>query len=361
MKKIFNKTLGIGIISLTILSIGGAISNSIVNNSISTNMVETEYSIEDIYGNGFTNFALDSNGDLWAWGQNNYGQVGNGTKIDQETPVQITGTNSIINPTITVAFENVYGKNNTFIALDENGDLWGWGYNYDGQVGNGNNNNQTIPIQITGSNSINPSITIDFVNVYENSYTFIALDSNGDLWGWGWNHYGQVGNGTKSNQLTPIQITGSNSTINSEITVGFEEVCENGETNIALDENGDLWGWGNNNIGQIGTGNKINQDFPIQITGSNSIINPGIIVDFVEVYGNYATFIALDESGDLWGWGNNSDGQVGRKNKIDQTTPIQITGSNSIMNPGITVDFVEVYENGTTNFALDENGDLWGW
>jgi len=358
MKKMLNTILGIGIVGLTILSMSG-----IISSPISTNTIETEFGIVNVYENNNTFIALDSNGNLWGWGNNDYGQVGNGDTnqgINQETPIQITGSGSTTNPTIIVDFVDVYGTNGTFIALDENGDLWGWGDNEFGQVGNGENGigeTQNSPVQITDTNGGDPV----FEDVSSGLAHNIALDSNGDLWGWGFNSFGQVGNGTTIDQNIPIQITGSNSVVNPLITVGFVDVYSSDDTFIARDENNDLWGWGRNTKGQVGN-NSINiQKTPIQITGTNSV-NPTITVEFDDVYGTDDTFIALDKNKDLWGWGKNPKGQVGNGNQgTNQTIPVQITGSNSLINPTITIGFDDVYGVGKTFIARDENNDLWGW
>jgi len=345
MKKIFNKTLGIGIIGLTILLTNGLIVDSTNNSNVySINLVETNYEFVEIYKKNDTFIALDSNGDLWAWGNNDNGQIGNGNKgIDQDIPIKISDSM----PSIV----NVYGNETSNIALDSNGDLWTWGNNDNGQIGNGQGGNigdfQDTPVQITGLNSVvNPLITVGFESVYGNQSAFIALDSNGDLWGWGENNYGQVGNGNKVDQTTPIQITGSEST-NPLITVDFVEVYGESNIFIALDSNEDLWGWGRNSDGQVGSGNKIDQTTPIKISNSMPSIK--------NVFQNEITSFALDTNGDLWGWGNNAFGQVGNGEPLgkDQITPTKI--SNSM--PSIE----NVYGDGYTNFALDTNEDLWGW
>jgi len=125
-------------------------------------------------------------------------------EINQTTPTKISSAMPDI--------ENVYGNNDIGIALDIEGNLWGWGRNDNGQVGNGESGSgetQNSPVQITGANSpTGSSIIVKFTKVYEDENTNIALDEHGNLWGWGFNSSGQVGNGDLgTNQTTPVQIT----------------------------------------------------------------------------------------------------------------------------------------------------------
>jgi len=120
----------------------------------------------------------------------------------------IFGTSTNISIVNTYNFIEMYGTYKTFITLDSRGDLWDQGWNASGQIEDGTQTNQLSPVKITDDS------ILDIVNVCENNNTFIALDSNGDLWVWGWNNKGQVGNDDKGNdQTTPVQITNQPSNI----------------------------------------------------------------------------------------------------------------------------------------------------
>ena len=149
--------------------------------------------------------ALKSNGDLWAWGWNQYGQLGDGTNETSADPVQVSGGG---HEWVAIAA----GPEHT-VALKSDGTLWAWGYNLQGQLGDGtvrrtsNTPVQDIQKTITGLPSPRGSHTV-------------ALKSNGDLWAWGWNQYGQLGDGTNTHSSIPLQ---------TPITIGSKlGLCDRG-------------------------------------------------------------------------------------------------------------------------------------
>ncbi len=110
---------------------------------------------------------------------------------------------------------------------------------------------------------------------------------------------------------------------------------------MAIDESGNLWAWGENRYGQLGDGSKENRSSPVQIKASTKFKEVG-------VYGSHT--MAIDESGNLWAWGDNSYGQLGDGTKEDRSTPVQI-------NAGTKFKVVKAFRNDT--FAIDERGNLW--
>ena len=170
-------------------------------------------------------YAIDQDGSLWAWGLNNFGQIGDGTTTNRLTPVKVPGLPKITTITTTG------GYNSTAYATGEDGSLWAWGNNSSGQVGDGTGgpiniiNNRTTPYKVPGLPKIT-TITTDG--------TVYATGEDGSLWTWGANDNGQVGDGTTTNRLTPYKVPGlpKITTITGSIAV------------YATDENGTIWAWG---------------------------------------------------------------------------------------------------------------------
>ena len=271
-------------------------------------------------GGGYT-VALKSDGTLWAWGDNGYGELGDGTIIDKHTPTQIgsdTDWVSIAAPST--------GNGHT-VALKSNGTLWAWGWNYYGQLGDGTTTDSHVPEQVT-------SVSNKWVSIAAGWDHTIALKSDGTLWAWGWNGDGQLGDGTIIDKHTPTQIGSDDKWVS--ISAGSTHT-------IALKSDGTLWAWGWNNHGELGDGTIIDKHTPTQIGSDDK---------WVSIAAGYSYNIALKSDGTLWAWGWNDDGQLGDGTIIDKHTPTQI---------GSDDKWVSIAAGFTHTIALKSDGTLWAW
>ena len=291
---------------------------------------DTNFKIDKIITTGNTNIVQDTEGRIWSWGQNSYGQCGTGTTTNVTTPTQInTDTNFKIDKIITTG--------NTNIVQDTEGRIWSWGQNSYGQCGTGTTTNVTTPTQInTGTN-----FRIDKIIIAGD--TNIIQDTEGKIWSWGRNNYGQCGTGTTTNVLTPTQI-------NSETNFRINEIITTGYTNTVQDTEGKIWSWGWNAYGQCGTGNGKNVLVPTCILegmGSTDIerLNP-----------NGYTIFVKDSNGKVWSWGNNGSGKCGTNITSTFATPKCINSIEGLEN----IEFNEI--TGTDSItAVDSNGKTWVW
>ena len=196
--------------------------------------------------------ALKSDGTLWAWGYNGSGQLGDGTTNETypygtTTPVQVSKLSDVI----AIACGNFHT-----IALKSDGTVWAWGANSYGQLGDGTTTDRATPVQVSGLGGV---IAI----VSESSHT-IALKSDGTVWAWGYNGSGQLGDGTTNETYpygttTPVQV--------SKLSDVIAIACGALHT-IALKSDGTVWAWGDNGYGQLGDGTYTSSNTPVQ-----SIIN----------------------------------------------------------------------------------------
>uniref|UniRef100_A0A2R5L7B3 Putative alpha-tubulin suppressor n=1 Tax=Ornithodoros turicata TaxID=34597 RepID=A0A2R5L7B3_9ACAR len=152
------------------------------------------HQIMDVACGSHHSLALTVSGEVFAWGQNNCGQVGLGSTTNQPTPRKVT---SGIGGRRCIAI--ACGQTSSMAVL-ENGEVYGWGYNGNGQLGLGNNVNQTTPCKVTSLQGV----VIDKV-VCGYAHT-MALSDEGALYSWGANSYGQLGTGNKANQVNPVRI-----------------------------------------------------------------------------------------------------------------------------------------------------------
>ena len=193
---------------------------------------------------------VKSDGTLWAWGWNAYGQLGDGTTNSQVSPEHI-GTAS--------NWASVSAGALHTVALKSDGTLWAWGDNYYGELGDGTTTNQQSPEQI--------GTATNWASVSAGEYHTVAVKSDGTLWAWGWNAYGQLGDGTTNSQVSPEQIgTATN----------WASVAAGEYHTVALKSDGTLWAWGWNAYGQLGDNTTTDRYSPEQITSYTVTPSAGV-------------------------------------------------------------------------------------
>ena len=237
--------------------------------------------------------ALKSDGTVWAWGNNSYGQLGNGTTNNSSQPVQVmTSTNTALSNVVAVAGGNLHT-----VALRADGTVWAWGDNSYGQLGNGTTSNSSQPVQVM--TSTNTALS-NVVAVAAGSYHTVALRADGTVWAWGYNSQGQLGDGATNNSSQPVQVmTSTNAALSNVVAV-----AAGSSHTVALRADGTVWAWGNNSSGQFGNG--------------TSALSGVVAV----AAGGWHT-VALRADGTVWAWGSNDYGQLGDGTATNRNRPVQ--------------------------------------
>lgn len=335
------KCMKINIVSKVLVSLSVLFMILIVNNkmeAVTFSQYDVPYNIEFVKISKYS--AIDTSGNLWTWGGNEYGQIGDGTTTSSYVPKQVMdGT----------TFSEVSSGQGYTVAIDTSGNLWAWGCNNNGQVGNGGISNgisslndypmQTVPVKIKSGTK--------FTAISAGVFHCLAIDTSGNLWAWGCNSSGQIGNGSETNATSPVQIKSG-----TKFTKISASVCNS----LAIDTSGNLWGWGSNFHGQLGNGTQnaytSNELSPIQIKSGTK---------FKEVASGNSCSFAIDTSGNLWGCGDNSYGAVGNGGSGNAT--------HSLYGTTIQTQMVQI-KSGTyfskisaceSCLAIDTSGNLWGW
>lgn len=300
----------------------GQLGDNTVSHRSSPVQIGSDYNWSYVTTGDYYTIAIKTDGTLWAWGQNTYGELGQSDTVSRSSPVQI-GT--------LANWSKVDGGNNHVLATKTDGTLWAWGFNGNGELGNSTTISRSSPVQI-GTLSTWSSVTAG-------SNHGFAIKNDNTLWGWGRGAFGELGDNTTNNSSSPIQIGTS-----------FSTVSAGGYYTLAVKTDGTLWGWGYNNKYQLGLANTTTYSSPVQIGTGYASVSAGPDSGGL----NYATSLAVKTNGTLWGWGNNSDGQVGTDINVGSsvTSPVQV---------GTDTDWSITAAGIAHGVALKTNTTLWSW
>jgi alpha-tubulin suppressor-like RCC1 family protein len=285
--------------------------NNTINRSTPVTTFLGENNWKSITGGYYHTVALKTDGTLWTWGRNNNGQLGINNTINRSTPVTtiLGGTN----------WKSIAAGNSHTAAIKTDGTLWVWGYNFYGQLGINNTINRSTPVTTFLG-------VTDWKLVSSRGYHTTAIKSDGTLWAWGLNRsdpaisgdldFGQLGDNTSRNRSTPVTtfLGGTN----------WKSVSAGGLHTTAIKNDGTLWAWGWDYEGQLGInsgGGISNRDTPVTtiLGGTN----------WKSVYGGFRMTAAIKTDGTLWLWGNNAYGQLGINDFTNRDTPVTtILGKN---------------------------------
>ncbi|XP_030008653.1 RCC1 and BTB domain-containing protein 2 isoform X1 [Sphaeramia orbicularis] len=199
-----------------------------------------------------------------------------------------------------------YGTGPHVVIATADGEVFAWGHNGYSQLGNGTTNHGLTPALVS-TNLLSKRVT----DVACGSHHTIALTTDGEVYAWGYNNSGQVGSGSTANQPTPRRVS---SCLQNKVVVNIAcgQLCS-----MAVLDNGEIYGWGYNCNGQLGLGNNGNQQTPCRIAALQG-------VNIVQVACGYAHTLALTDEGLVYAWGANSYGQLGTGNKSNQALPTLI-------------------------------------
>jgi len=265
--------------------------------------------------------AIRSDGTLWGWGKNPNGRLGLGDTIDRSSPVQVGAL------TTWTVIKSLYGfGQGPTAAIKTDGTMWTWGKNADGQLGLGDTTDRSSPVQV-GALTNWSSCTIS-------NRAILAVKTDGTLWSWGANYFGNLGLGNSTYYSSPKQI----GALTDWINIG-------GLVNpVSVKANGTLWIWGRGGLGALGLGNTSDRNSPTQL---GSLTNWAYATS-----GRQGQTFAVKTDGTLWSWGANYSGSLGLGNYSNYSSPKQI---------GALTNWSRVSTSRFNVHAIKTNGTLWSW
>jgi alpha-tubulin suppressor-like RCC1 family protein len=284
-----------------------------------------------IWGGARHCVVLLSDGTVWDWGYNWSGKLGDGTATisggpnnDRYTPVQVHGSNNV---GVLSGISAIMGGESHNTALKSDGTVWTWGWNMFGQLGDGTNTDRYTPVQVSGLTNI--------AALGGRGYHTLALASDGTVWAWGHNVSGQLGDGTTTDRNTPVHVAGLSGVI--AVTSGYD-------FSIALMADHTMRSWGTNGHGQLGNA----------VAGASST-SPVVVAGLTnvrQVSAGWKHALAVKTDGTVWGWGENANGKVGDNTTTDVFNPVQVVGLTNV-----------IYVSGGDchSAALKADGTVWTW
>ena len=254
---------------------------------------ENEITISpNVITNGSHTISLREDGKVFTWGDNTYGQLGNGTVITSDEPVEVTF------PEGTIITQIAAGENHN-VALDSNGNVWTWGRNNNYQIGN-TRENQYTPYKVSNLPKV--------IKIAAGNNNTMVITENNELYAWGLNAYGDLGLGTYTNKVLPKKVKGVHDII--DISGGKSHY-------IVLNRAGEVFATGSNLYGQLGIGNneigKINEFQKVEIKDKIGTIDAGDISNIVTTVDGY-----------VYTWGGNTYSTLGTEDKENKNVPTKL-------------------------------------
>lgn len=293
---------------------------------------------------GFT-VSICPDSSVWSWGFARLGDEPGATR--KLTPVQVKGPGG--QGFFAGASAVAIGSGSAYLVHGD-GSLWSWGSGSNGRLGTGNTSNQDYPTQVLGPNGVMDSAIL----VASHSRTAYVLRENGTVWGWGANGTGQVGDGSNNNsKSTPVQVVERTTLIPLDSIIGISAGVVFG---VALDEDGSVWAWGDDNNGEIGQG-TVGQ----QYRGAVKVKAPsgtGFLTDIVDVKAGDNFVVALRNDGTVWAWGDGTLGQLGDGTFLSSDLPVQVRDTSGQF---FLQDIAAIGAGYNHGLALDSLGNFYSW
>jgi alpha-tubulin suppressor-like RCC1 family protein len=302
--------------------------------------------------------ALSNVGTVYCMGENAQGQLGQGDTTDRAQFVKVTfpGNAGLITKIYGVTSDNGTGNGtgDSYYAIDANGRVFAWGYNGYGQLGNGNTTNATTPVQ-TGSGVWSGKVITKLAVGNQDQTHVAAIDSTGQLYTWGRNDQGQLGLGDTTNRNIPVAVTGFTNVTDMVLAGTYDS--PNGvyrQFTRVLKSDGTTWAAGDNTTGQLADGTNTDRSSFVQSTGISNIVK-------IYAGGSYTGgwSAAVDTTGYVFFAGRNGQGEFG----LGDTSSRNAWQAPSASFQGKVVKVVATGDSSTNDLSmimvLDSDGNVW--
>jgi prepilin-type N-terminal cleavage/methylation domain-containing protein len=298
---------------------------------------------------------MSYSGKVWSWGSNSKGKLGDSTLTSRLVPVQTVGPggSGVLTGVDVIASGDCHS-----IAIKSDNTVWSWGCNWNGALGNNASDTSessysNVPVQVVGAGG--SGVLNDIVAISAGWLYTLALKSDGTVWAWGDNGSGVLGNNSPTNSASkvPVQVVGKDGL---DFLTGVVAIASADSTSYAVKSDGTVWAWGDNGYGELGL-NTVGGESktPVQVLGPNGI---GYLSNFKSIFaGNYSAF-AVKSDGAVFAWGDNEQGGLGIGTLTPSYAPTQVLGSGGV---GFIGNVVTGSAGDHHTLALKADGTVWAW
>ena len=291
--------------------------------------------------------ALKGNGTVWAWGLGADGEMGNNTKADQWTPVQVHGPGNAGFLTNVVAISGGYAH---ALVLKSDSTVWAWGDNTNGELGDNTTTDDSTPVQVHGPG--NTGFLTGIIAIAAGQQFSVALKADGTVWAWGFNAPASLGDNTTIQRNTPVQVHGPG---NVGFLTNITAIAAGGGHALAIKNDSTVWSWGLNINGELGNIPGFLDSLPAQVHGPGNV---GFLtgITYIKTGDYYSAAISKDST--VWTWGYNYYGQLGVNDTTQRNAPVEVHGPGNV---GFLKGITSISLGDEHTLALKNDGTLWAW
>lgn len=258
--------------------------------------------------------AATSDGKVFAWGANMWGQLGINSTTSKNEPTLVTATGALAGKTVVAVAAGATHS----LAITSDGRVFAWGDNSFGQLGDNSIITRQVPVAVDTSGVLAGKTVLAIAAGYKHS---LALTADGAVIAWGYNDYGQLGNGTTANSLLPVALVDPSGLLAGKTVT---EIVASYKHSAALASDGTVIAWGYNFYGQLGNGTASHSSVPVApVVGG---VLAGKFVTLLSGSGPHC--VAATSDGAVVSWGNGLAGQLGNGSYASSPTPVAVSGGN---------------------------------
>ena len=292
--------------------------------------------------------AITFGGQAYCWGRNDGGMLGNGTGTASGTPVPVSTAGT---PLAGKVIQQIMAGDNHSCALTTDGQMACWGWNEFGQLGDGTNTDRDTPVSVNTAGTPLAGKTIRQVMVA--GYYTCAVSTDGQAACWGWNQYGQLGDGTTTNRNIPVAISTAGTPLAGK---AIRQISGGGYT-CAITTDGQAACWGRNDIGQLGNDTTTDSTTPVLVSTAGTPL-AGKAIQQITTGNDHTCAITTD--GQAACWGHNDGGELGDGTTSDRTTPVAVSTAGTPL-AGKTLQQITAGHYHTCARTTDGQAVCWGW